>query len=121
MASSRRINANRLNAKKSTGPKTALGKLKSSRNATRHGLSYGISIEDVDPSFIENVATLIDRPEAAIDDIQALAQALELGRRLQQERAKLLARGDLKRLAALDRLERNAFKARRNAAGKLKL
>ena len=34
----KRINANRENAKKSTGPKTASGKFKSCRNALKHGL-----------------------------------------------------------------------------------
>jgi len=37
-SSPRRIEANRRNAKKSTGPKTALGKTSSSWNSTRHGL-----------------------------------------------------------------------------------
>ena len=36
--SERQLIANRLNAKKSTGPRTALGKLRSSRNALKHGL-----------------------------------------------------------------------------------
>jgi len=39
MATEKQIAANRANAKRSTGPKTAAGKLKSSRNAYRHGLS----------------------------------------------------------------------------------
>jgi len=38
MSSQRRRNANRLNALKSTGPKTALGKRASSLNAQKHGL-----------------------------------------------------------------------------------
>ena len=37
--SQRRIDANRLNALKSTGPRTAEGKTKSSQNAATHGLS----------------------------------------------------------------------------------
>ncbi|WP_448041535.1 hypothetical protein [Bradyrhizobium liaoningense] len=39
MTSERKIEANRLNAKQSTGPKTEAGKSKSSRNARQHGLS----------------------------------------------------------------------------------
>jgi hypothetical protein len=39
MATEKQIAANRANAKFSTGPKTLAGRLKSSRNAYRHGLS----------------------------------------------------------------------------------
>jgi len=42
MASERQILANRRNAQKSTGPKTALGKKRSSKNAYNHGLSLPI-------------------------------------------------------------------------------
>jgi len=39
MTTQARINANRLNAQKSTGPKTAKGKAAASQNALKHGLS----------------------------------------------------------------------------------
>jgi hypothetical protein len=39
MALRRQILANRRNAQKSTGPRTAAGKLRSKRNATKHGLT----------------------------------------------------------------------------------
>jgi hypothetical protein len=39
MASERQIAANRQNARKSTGPRSATGKKRASRNAYRHGLS----------------------------------------------------------------------------------
>ena len=39
MATIKKILANRANAKKSTGPKTNLGKIKSSQNAIKHGLN----------------------------------------------------------------------------------
>jgi len=37
VTSLRKIMANRANARKSTGPKTCAGKVRSSRNALRHG------------------------------------------------------------------------------------
>jgi hypothetical protein len=43
--SQRKLNANRLNAKKSTGPKTLRGKEYSRRNALKHGLFARHSLE----------------------------------------------------------------------------
>src|SRR5918992_2030133 len=51
MASERQIRANRRNALKSTGPRTAAGKAASSRNALRHGLTaHQVVIEGEDPA-----------------------------------------------------------------------
>jgi hypothetical protein len=47
MATEKQIAANRANAQKSTGPKTAAGKLTSSRNAYRHGLSSPLRLDPV--------------------------------------------------------------------------
>jgi hypothetical protein len=43
MATERQIAANRRNARKSTGPRSRSGKKRASRNAYRHGLSYGVA------------------------------------------------------------------------------
>jgi hypothetical protein len=43
MASERQIAANRRNARKSSGPRSASGKMQSSKNAFRHGLSKPLS------------------------------------------------------------------------------
>ncbi len=48
MASERQIVANRVNAKKSTGPKTDAGKQRSRRNAIRHGLSAEIIVHAIE-------------------------------------------------------------------------
>jgi hypothetical protein len=39
MSSQQRLEANRLNAKRSTGPRSELGKSRSKTNAVKHGLS----------------------------------------------------------------------------------
>jgi hypothetical protein len=56
---SRRILANRANARASTGPKTVLGRARVAQNARRHGLA---------------VAVLADPERAA--DVEALAHTL---------------------------------------------
>jgi hypothetical protein len=51
MASERQIRANRRNALKSTGPRTAAGKAASARNALRHGLTaHQVVIDGEDPA-----------------------------------------------------------------------
>jgi hypothetical protein len=59
MTSSKRIEANRRNAKLSTGPRTAIGKPRVRANSIRHGLS---SKKRVDPSFAAQVDLLLYRP-----------------------------------------------------------
>jgi hypothetical protein len=55
MTSERRIAANRINARKSRGPRTAAGKSKASRNAWRHGLSR---ISYLNPAVSEKIAVM---------------------------------------------------------------
>jgi hypothetical protein len=127
MATEKQIAANRANARRSTGPRTALGKLTSSRNALRHGLSIP---PQSDHAGLEEIHALVqalvegDPSEmklVAANNV-ALAQ-LELAR-IRTTRAALFAdinggRDDaqsLKRLAALDRYERIAYAKRRKAA-----
>jgi hypothetical protein len=55
MTSPRKIEANRRNARASTGPKTGDGKARSARNARRHGLAVPIQSE---PQAAEGIATL---------------------------------------------------------------
>jgi hypothetical protein len=55
MTSDRKLNSNRTNATKSTGPRSKAGKLRSSRNAARHGLTGAIS----DPQACEEIENLV--------------------------------------------------------------
>lgn len=55
MSSERRTNANRVNARASTGPRTAAGKTRAARNAQRHGLSLPAL---ADPAWSTEITTL---------------------------------------------------------------
>src|SRR5438874_6248280 len=59
MAFETKIAANRRNAQRSTGPRTALGKVRVRRNALRHGFA-AVVVGDL------GVATEVDRVAAAI-------------------------------------------------------
>ena len=59
MATEKQIRANRENAKRSTGPKTAAGRMKSSRNAFRHGLSLKMYLDDDTPKKIGVMVRLL--------------------------------------------------------------
>ncbi len=59
MASDKQIAANRRNALKSTGPRSAAGKKRSSANAYRHGLSVSLALSAESRPEIEALAKLI--------------------------------------------------------------
>jgi hypothetical protein len=129
MASEKQIAANRANAQKSTGPKTAAGKLKSSRNAYRHGLSCSLRLDPVTSAKADVIARALvgEAPnEEKLTVAVEFAQAqLEL-QRIRSTRADLMAKVDLnqpdmhelQRLVALDRYERYAHTKRRRASEK---
>jgi hypothetical protein len=126
MATERQIRANRANAKKSTGSRTAAGRLKSSRNAFRHGLSLPL---ELDPVMSEKAKLLVQN---CANEGQYLAMSeivhaqLDL-LRIRTVRNQLMAELDLlagnldqlRRLKALDRYERMASTRRRRATGSL--
>ena len=84
MSSDRRIEANRENAKKSTGPKSEVGKRRVSQNARRHGLSLPpddemvqgwLSIILEDPALDGHVLTFEGQSRAAsLADAEARLQ-----------------------------------------------
>ena len=99
MASDRKLSANRKNAARSTGPKSAAGKQRSRRNALNHGLAIPAG---ADP--------------ALNDDIGALARIIALagGRDDVTESSRLAAEAQIDifrigkvRLAAYDKLSRS--------------
>src|SRR5215831_12731221 len=59
MASERQIAANRLNARKSTGPRSRAGKRRASRNSYRHGFSYGVAATTEFAKHVEALAQKI--------------------------------------------------------------
>ena len=127
MATEKQIAANRANAKHSTGPKTIAGKMKSSRNAYRHGLSGPLRLDPVTSAKAEVIAHAL---AGAVPNEKTLASAAEFAGaqlellRIRSRRAELLAKigldfnntQELRRLAALDRYERYACTKRRRAS-----
>src|SRR5436190_24261869 len=109
MASEKQIRANREDAQKSTGPRTAAGRLKSSQNAFRHGLSLPM---ELDPVMSEKAKLLVQN---CANEGQYLAMSeivhAQLDRqRIRTERHQLMSELDLlagdpdrlSRLKALD-------------------
>ena len=70
MITQRKIKANRLNAKASTGPKTKLGKSRARKNARRHGLSTSILSDPERSAEIEDLALRIAGDPAEPDIIE---------------------------------------------------
>ena len=94
MASPQRIAANRRNARRSTGPRTATGKARAKRNAWQHGLAARLPCTDAVGSDVERLALAIAGPDPDpcrlhFANIAANAQ-LEL-RRIHAVRLSLLA------------------------------
>jgi hypothetical protein len=130
MATAKQIAANRANSRLSTGPKTEVGRLKSSRNALRHGLSGSLQMDGNALVKIEAMARVLADESTNEERRQAareLAESqLELSR-IRGIRNELMmslnsqhcSLQQLKRVAALDRYERWAVSKRRRAQLKL--
>jgi hypothetical protein len=129
--SERKVISNRRNAQKSTGPRSELGRLRSRRNALRHGLAIAIGS---DPSFskdIESLATTLASGRAGQVVQEFARQAAEAHldlvriRQLKAERfVAVVGNPDAKlddysehdeKLAQLERYERRAFSRRKRA------
>lgn len=81
MTSAVQLDANRLNAQRSTGPRTLEGKVRSSLNAARHGFTGRLLVGLQYGPFADNA-----------DDLHAFVEAVlsELEPRCEQERAEAL-------------------------------
>ncbi len=116
MASNRQIEANRGNAKRSTGPKTEAGKTRSSRNSLRHGLSRPMGSDCESRAMAR---------EGLTEEPDLVEAKLELAR-IRSARSALLAAflNDphpklAKSLRGIDRYERKAFARQRRLLRKL--
>ena len=129
MASEKQIAANRANAQRSTGPRTAVGKMRSSRNAYRHGLSGPLPFDPMTSAKVDAIAQALvggdegeDQAASAAEFARAHLEVLAI----RAKRAELITKIDtfeyntqeLHRLVALDRYERYANTRRRRASHK---
>jgi hypothetical protein len=128
VTSARQRDANRRNARASTGPRTRAGKARAAQNARRHGLNLPARYDPSRFDEIEALARTIigsdadadgDRlelarriAEAQIDIIRARAARRDL---FPASPAALLEPGAIARLAAIDRYERHAWSRRKRA------
>ena len=94
MTSTRKIEANRKNARASTGPKTAQGRARLARNALRHGLSLPVCSDPVLCEEVESLAREIAGTEADVE-IRELARRVAEAqidlRRVRHARHRLLS------------------------------
>ena len=77
MTSTRKIEANRKNARASTGPKTAQGRARLARNALRHGLSLPVCSNPVLCEEVESLARKIAVTEANVEIRELARRAAE--------------------------------------------
>ena len=129
MTSLKQIAANRRNATRSTGPVTAQGKARASRNARRHGLSAPVypataPAADIGEFALQLVGDAASRTE--IDLARAAGEAQMELLRIRCEKQLLLevlmsgvSSPDMQAIRRLDRYERRAKSRRKRALSEL--
>jgi hypothetical protein len=113
MASKRQNEANRSNAARSTGPKTAGGKATSSRNALRHGLARRCKRDNPELNHLMVAVRSGLGPELGSDAAAALARDLVCVRMVRHamlaDLSDCLVAANVRRLQRLERYERSAL------------
>lgn len=134
MIVSRQLAANRRNARRGTGPRTASGKLTAARNALRHGLSVPVF---ADPALAKEIVELAERlangsTDAEVRELAVRVAAAQVDvQRVRHARYALIVRraigasgtetrsdrlhDELQELCTLDRYERQAMWRRKSA------
>ena len=143
MISAKKVLANRENAKKSTGPRTATGKSRASRNAMRHGLEsislvptgYPERITQIANKLCENdpfpfryeVALAIAESQVLLERIRTIRASIISKRKTGIQASRPAKPGSgisdeqstaLSELASLERYERRALARKRRAIRK---
>jgi hypothetical protein len=126
MASKRQIEANRANAKRSTGPKSVAGKAASSQNGRRHGLTVASKAMDEHAERLFNaVEDLLGQRIQGEETVAASAQ-INLWR-IRNARTEMLqafldepSLASMKRIMNLERYERAARARQRRVLKSLK-
>ena len=120
--SARKRAANRRNARRSTGPRTAAGKARAARNARRHGLTFPLSEDQAWWPLLGALTEAIAGPQADAgrrERAMRVAHAHVEMLRIRKAKCDILARGispdTVNRLARLMRYERRAFALRKRA------
>ena len=91
MTSVRKCAANRRNAQGSTGPRSATGRARSSRNAFRHGLATPVRADPVRNNKVRELARLIVADGGDLRLAEDIAEAQVDLERIQQARARMIA------------------------------